>query len=255
MCVCGSWEFSGPPHLISPQPHYHLLEFLAPPSWAVGALTDLLFVYNINMCPTLSKAPTICPCDHMCRLPSVADNLLKYLQMSTYCVFSLLNWYRVQSNQLINKLFKTHTQSTFWPPNVVYSYQQHHLGNPIHLLYLLISWTDIPDSTVRYCVWLVIQSDVWESSFTHTPPPICITASPLRKCLFLRLSIPSFALGTGLVDTLGVMMTFTKPHPSYLSTNGISPYCLVPPFFMQARWFLAKPHEDSLCSFSVPTDP
>ena len=236
-CVCGSWEFSGPP--LSPLIHInHLLEFFAPLS--SGGFDRFIVCLHINMYPPSQK-------------------LLQFVPVTTCADFSLLQTiHSCIANEyllcfLVTQVIQNRTKSTLWPPNVIHSYRQHHLGNSIHLLHLLISWTDIPDSTVRLlCLAChTIRSGVRVLPHTHAPPHLH-NSQTLRKYSFLRLSIPSFALG-GLVNTLGIMMTFTKPTPHVCPQMRLVLIALFP--FLQARWFLAEPHEDSLCSFSVPTDP
>ena len=216
VCVCGSWEFSGPP--LSPLIHInHLLEFFAPLS--SGGFDRFIVCLHINMYPPSQK-------------------LLQFVPVTTCADFSLLQTIHLCiANEyllcfLVTQVIQNLTKSTLWPPNVIHSYRQHHLGNPIHLIHLLISWTDILDSTVRLlCLAChTIRSGVRVITHTHAPPHLH-NSQTLRKYSFLRLSIPSFALG-GLVNTPGGHYhdDIHKTHPSCLSTNEISPYCLVPLF-------------------------
>ena len=73
--------------------------------------------------------------------------------------------------------------------------------NSIRPIHLLISRTDILDSTVRLlCLAChTIRSCVRVITHTHVPPHLH-NSQTLRKYPFLRLSILSFALG-GLVNT------------------------------------------------------
>ena len=98
-------------------------------------------------------------------------------------------------------------------------------------------------------------NQVWcESPSSHTLLPICITARLLESirsfdCPFLHLHWV-VVWWTPLVS----WWHSPKPTPHVCPQMRLVLIALFP--FLQARWFfLAEPHEDSLCSFSVPTDP